>query len=98
MDNCPRGYRVVSVYGCTASHRYQSSCESRVGRRGEFYNLHQPFYADKRAEFVLNCYECPTNRRRARLDDGHWLAMAPHAAPEPSHSRIDHAPPLSTAG
>jgi hypothetical protein len=85
VDNCPRGYRVVSVDGGAVSHRYQSSCESRVGRRGEFYNLHQPFYADKRAEFVLNCYDAPNeSTAAARLDDGPWLALAPHAAPSPA--------------
>ena len=39
VDDCPRGYRIVSVDGTKVTHRYQSSCESRVDRQGEFVRV-----------------------------------------------------------
>jgi len=93
-DGSPRGYRVVSVDGNRISHRYQSSCESRVDRQGEFTGL--PETVDRRsdASFVFNCYDAPNgSTAHARLDEGPWLAMAPviledSGIPKPHHWQL----------
>jgi hypothetical protein len=84
VDNCPRGYRIVSVDGQSISHRYQSSAESRVERNGEFYGLEKPLAATKETAFVFNCYGAEYESiAAARIDDGPWQAMSPFAAPSP---------------
>jgi len=76
-DGCPRGYRIVSVDGTKITHRYQSSCESRVDRRGEFMHPGDRILAKKGAVFIFNCYDAPSgSTARARIDGGPWLAMA----------------------
>jgi len=85
MDNSPRGYRIVSADGRKISHRYQSSCESRVDRRGEFYGLDKPVRAGKQSAFIFNCYDAPHGATaQARIDGGPWLPMPAFAAPSPA--------------
>jgi hypothetical protein len=80
VDGCPRGYRVVSVDGDRVTHRYRSSCESYVDRRGEFYGLESPVPARRETEFVLNAYDAPNgSTAQARIDDGPWRPMPAHA-------------------
>ncbi|MFV1967975.1 MAG: metallophosphoesterase N-terminal domain-containing protein [Pirellulaceae bacterium] len=82
VDNCPRGYRIVSVDGETITHRYQSSAESRVTRPGEYYGLDKPLPAGKETAFVFNCYDAPNEATAvARMDDGPWQPMPAFAAP-----------------
>ena len=89
VDNSPRGYRIVSVDGRKISHRYQSSCESRVDHRGEFYGLGDPVKADKQSAFIFNCYDAPHGATaQARLDGGAWLPMPAFAAPSPATSGL----------
>jgi hypothetical protein len=85
VDNCPRGYRVVSVDGNRITHRYQSSCESRVDRQGEFYGLDRSIVTGRRSEFVFNCYDAPNNATAvARFDNDTWQSMPAFAAPSPA--------------
>jgi hypothetical protein len=87
VDNCPRGYRIVSVDGNHITHRYQSSCESRVARKGEFYGLEKPLAT--RTEIVFNCYDAPNAAWAvARIDDGPWIPMHHYAAPSPVTSGL----------
>jgi len=75
-DGCPRGYRIVSVDGTKITHRYQSSCESRVDRRGEFMQLGGRVSAKKDAVFTFNCYDAPNgSTARARINGGPWQPM-----------------------
>ncbi|MBN2296129.1 MAG: calcineurin-like phosphoesterase C-terminal domain-containing protein [Pirellulales bacterium] len=77
-DGVPRGYRIVTVDGNKVSHRYQSSCESRVDRRGEFMELPDSMSPAKDASFIFNCYDAPQgSTAKARLDDGNWHKMSP---------------------
>ena len=76
-DGCPRGYRVVSVDGTDVTHRYCSSCESRVDRQGEFMGLRDRIPAAKSTAFTFNCYDAPDgSTAEARLDGGAWRPMA----------------------
>jgi len=85
VDNSPRGYRVVSVDGREISHRYQSSCESRVDRHGEFYGLEKPVKAGEQSTFLFNCYDAPNGATaQARIDGGPWLPMPAFPAPSPA--------------
>jgi hypothetical protein len=82
VDGCPRGYRIVSVDGTKITHRYHSSCESHVDRRGEFVGLEKPVPAAKAAAFVFNCYDAPNgSAAEARIDGGPWQRMPAFAAP-----------------
>jgi len=75
-DGCPRGYRIVSVDGAKITHRYHSSCESHVDRRGEFMHLGGRISAKTDAAFTFNCYDAPSgSAAKARLDGGPWHAM-----------------------
>lgn len=85
VDNCPRGYRIISVDGQKVTHRYQSTAESQVDRRGEFYGLDHPLVASDETEFVFNCYDAPHGSvANARIDDGPWQHMPDYAAPSPA--------------
>ncbi len=76
VDNVPRGYRVVQIRGGRLRHRYVSSGESKVDRRGEFANLKAPIARSKNAAFVFNCYDAPNgSSARARIDAGPWMPM-----------------------
>jgi hypothetical protein len=76
VDGSPRGYRIVSVDGTKISHRYQSSCESRVERQGEFLGIEKPLPPGSPAPVVLNCYDAPHgSSAEARIDDGPWQPM-----------------------
>ncbi|MBN1590708.1 MAG: calcineurin-like phosphoesterase C-terminal domain-containing protein [Pirellulales bacterium] len=75
-DDSPRGYRIVSVDGHQIRHRYQSSCESRVDRQGEFMKLPKTVRRNNKTSFVFNCYDAPNgSKASARLDDGPWHEM-----------------------
>ena len=75
-DGCPRGYRIVSVDGTKITHRYQSSCESRVDCQGEFMHLGDRVPAKKDAAFTFNCYDAPSgSTARACIDEGPWQTM-----------------------
>ena len=75
-DGCPRGYRMVSVDGTKITHRYCSSCESRVDHRGEFMGLRDRVGAAKDTTFTFNCYDAPErSTAEARLDGGTWRPM-----------------------
>ena len=81
VDGSPRGYRIVSVDGTTVTHRYQSSCESRVERQGEFYGLDRPISAGQKTSFVFNCYDAPNDSTaQARIDGGSWQPMPAYPA------------------
>jgi len=81
VDNSPRGYRIVSVDGAKITHRYRSSCESYVDRRGEFVGLDGIMPAGKKAEIVFNCYDAPNrSTAQARIDRGPWQPMPAFAA------------------
>jgi len=93
-DGCPRGYRVVSVDGTKITHRYRSSCESRVERRGEFVRLRDRIEARRGVSFTFNCYDAPNgSTAAARFDDGPWRPMAQpkyrsSSIPKPHHFRL----------
>ena len=81
VDGTPRGYRIVSVNGKKISHRYRSSCESHVARQGEFVGLGGRASANKKTEFVFNCYDAPNgSTAQARIDGGPWQPMPAHFA------------------
>lgn len=89
VDNCPRGYRVISVDGQNVTHRYESTAESRVDRHGEFYGLDRPQVAGVETEFVFNCYDAPNGSvAKARIDNGPWRPMPAHAAASPATSGL----------
>ncbi len=76
VDNVPRGYRIIEVRGDHISHRYVSSCESKVDRRGEFMGLDNPIVPSKSTEIIFNCYDAP-NESTAKVcfDSGPWTPM-----------------------
>ena len=75
-DGCPRGYRIVSVDRTEITHRYCSSCESRVDHQGEFMGLRDRIQATKNTTFTFNCYDAPSgSTAKARLDRGTWRPM-----------------------
>ncbi|HUT95665.1 MAG TPA: metallophosphoesterase N-terminal domain-containing protein [Thermoguttaceae bacterium] len=79
VDGCPRGYRIVSVDGTRVTHRYRSSCESHVDRRGEFSGLEDPLAAGRETELVFNAYDAPNgSTAEARIDGGPWRPMPAH--------------------
>ncbi len=81
VDGCPRGYRIVSVEGTKVTHRYRSSCESHVDRRGEFYGLDGPIAPGRQTELVFNAYDAPNgSTAEARIDEGPWQPMPVYAA------------------
>jgi len=85
VDNCPRGYRVVSADGSKITHRYQSSCESRVDRQGEFYGFDKSLVTGASSEFIFNCYDAPNGATAAaRINNGAWQSMPAFAAPSPA--------------
>jgi hypothetical protein len=85
VDDCPRGYRIVSVDGNRITHRYQSTAESRVEGPGEFSGLTKPVPAGERTSFVFNCYDAPNGSTAvAAIDEGPWQAMPAFAAPSPA--------------
>ncbi len=76
VDGCPRGYRVVSVDGTKVTHRYHSSCESHVDRRGEFIGIKDRAVVGGKIEFVFNCYDAPNgSTAEARIDGRTWRPM-----------------------
>ena len=84
VDNCPRGYRIVSIDGDKVTHTYRSSAESRVTRQGEFTGLTKALAGGKETAFVFNCYDAPNESTAvARIDDGPTQVMPPFAAPSP---------------
>ena len=81
VDGCPRGYRIVSVDGTKITHRYRSSCESRVDRQGEFSGLKGRVPSGKEVPIILNCYDAPNgSTAQARIDGGPWQPMPAYAA------------------
>jgi hypothetical protein len=93
-DGSPRGYRVVSVDGNQIRHRYQSSCESRVERQGEFVDLSETITPDADTSFVFSCYDAPNgSTAQARVDNGPWRAMPQvvlqnSGVPKPHHWQL----------
>lgn len=76
VDNVPRGYRIIEVRGGVVSHRYVSSCESKVDLRGEFMGLNKPIKPSKSTAVIFNCYDAPNDSRaKARIDIGPWTPM-----------------------
>jgi len=76
VDNVPRGYRIISIREGRISHRYVSSCESKVNRRGEFTGLDRPVEISHTTPFVFNCYDAPNgSTAQARIDSGQWMPM-----------------------
>ena len=76
VDDVPRGYRIIEVRAGHISHRYVSSCESKVDRRGEFTGLDNPITASKSTPIVFNCYDAPNgSTAKARIDSGPWTPM-----------------------
>ncbi|MBN1911741.1 MAG: calcineurin-like phosphoesterase C-terminal domain-containing protein [Pirellulales bacterium] len=90
-DGSPRGYRIVSVDGAAIRHRYQSSCESRVDRQGEFMGLPKTMTPKQKTSFVFNCYDAPNgSTARARLDDGPWADLSPVILPDSRMPKPHH--------
>ncbi|MGI6417062.1 MAG: hypothetical protein ACOX1P_15455 [Thermoguttaceae bacterium] len=78
---CPLGYRIVSVDGTRITHRYCSTCESRVDRQGEWYGPDKPLARDLEAGLVLNCCDAPNgSTAQARIDRHDWQPMPVFAA------------------
>ena len=76
VDNVPRGYRIIEIREGRISHRYVSSCESKVDRRGEFTGLDKPIVASKNTPIVFNCYDAPNgSTAKACIDSGAWVPM-----------------------
>ena len=76
VDNVPRGYRVIEFRGGRISHRYVSSCESKVDRQGEFMGLDNPIIPSKSSPIIFNCYDAPNgSTAKARIDSGPWTPM-----------------------
>ncbi|MBN2315760.1 MAG: metallophosphoesterase [Sedimentisphaerales bacterium] len=76
VDNVPRGYRIIEVRGGRISHRYVSSCESKVNRRGEFEGLDDPIMPSKNTAIIFNCYDAPNgSTAEVRIDSGPWMQM-----------------------
>jgi len=84
VDGSPRGYRIVSVRGNKVTHRYRSSCESRVDRQGELVGTRR-FRPGRETALVFNCYDAPNgSTAQARLDNGPWQPMPQFAAVNPA--------------
>ena len=80
VDNVPRGYRVIEVRGGRISHRYVSSCESKVNCRGEFMGLDNPIIPSKDSAIIFNCYDAPNgSTAKARINYGPWTPMQQYA-------------------
>ncbi|MEA3225556.1 MAG: calcineurin-like phosphoesterase C-terminal domain-containing protein, partial [Planctomycetota bacterium] len=76
VDNVPRGYRIIEVRQGRINHRYVSSCESKVDRRGEFAGLEDSIKASKSTPIIFNCYDAPNNSTaKARIDSRPWTPM-----------------------
>jgi Icc protein len=76
VDNVPRGYRIIEVRGGRIGHRYVSSGESKVDRRGEFVGLDDPVKPTKSMTFIFNCYDAPNGSTgELRIDSGPWVEM-----------------------
>jgi len=76
VDNVPRGYRIIEIREGRISHRYVSSCESRVDRQGEFMGLEDSIKASKSTPIIFNCYDAPNNSTaKARIDSDPWTPM-----------------------
>jgi hypothetical protein len=76
VDNVPRGYRIIEVRGGRISHRYVSSCESKVNRPGEFVGLDDPIKPSESTAIIFNCYDAPNgSTAEARIDSGPWTSM-----------------------
>lgn len=76
VDGAPRGYRIVSVDGTRITHRYYSSCESRIDRQGEWSGLEKPLPANGQVGLVFNGYDAPNgSTAQARFDQGPWQPM-----------------------
>lgn len=76
VDGAPRGYRIVSVDGTRVTHRYCSTCESRVTRQAEFRALAPRVAAGKELPLLVNCYDAPHgSTAQVRLDGGPWRPM-----------------------
>ena len=76
VDNVPRGYRVIEVRGGRISHRYVSSCESKVDRQGEFMGFDNPIIPSKGSAIIFNCYDAPNgSTAKARINSGPWKQM-----------------------
>ena len=76
VDNVPRGYRVIEVRKGQISHRYVSSCESKVDRQGEFVGLENPVKASQSTRIVFNCYDAPNgSAAHVRIDSRPWMPM-----------------------
>ena len=94
VDGCPRGYRIVSVDGNEVTHRYHSSCESHVNRKGEFLGLPNRVSTGEEITFRFNCYDAPNgSTAEARIDGRPWQPMTsvPYkntSITKPHHYRI----------
>jgi hypothetical protein len=76
VDNVPRGYRIISIREGRVSHRYVSSSESKVNRRGEFTGLDKPVAVSHNTPIVFNSYDAPNgSTAHARIDSGQWMPM-----------------------
>ena len=76
VDNVPRGYRIIEIREGRISHRYVSSCESRVDRQGEFSGLEDTIATSKSTPIVFNCYDAPNgSTAKARIDSDPWTPM-----------------------
>ena len=76
VDNVPRGYRIIEVRGGRISHRYVSSCESKVDRQGEFMGLDHPIIPSKSSAIIFNCYDAPNGSiAKARVNSSPWTPM-----------------------
>ncbi len=76
VDNVPRGYRIIEVKAGRISHRYVSSCESKVDRQGEFTGLDDPITASQDTQIIFNCYDAPNgSTAQARIDSDAWKPM-----------------------
>ncbi len=79
VDNVPRGYRIIEVRGGQISHRYVSSCESKVNHWGEFMGFDDPIMPSKNTAIIFNCYDAPNgSTAEARIDSGPWMQMQPY--------------------
>jgi len=79
VDNVPRGYRIIEVRGGRISHRYVSSCESKVNRLGEFVGLNDPIIPSKSTAIIFNCYDGPNGSTAdVRIDSDPWIQMKPY--------------------
>ena len=76
VDNVPRGYRIIEVREGHISHRYVSSCESKVDGQGKFTGIDNPIKASQNTRIVFNCYDAPNgSAAKSRIDSGPWTSM-----------------------